>query len=645
MNFERENATMRVGFDAKRIFHNNTGLGNYGRDVIRILHEHTPVDKFILYNTKQSKTERLKILDRILVRYPNSWFWRRFSSLWRLGPVSKQIASDNVQIYHGLSGETPVGLNSKGIVSIVTIHDLIFLSHPHFYFWFDRLVYKRKFKHAAKNAVKVIAISQQTKRDIVKYLDIDSEKISVVYQGCNAAYKKEYSTSQKSEVAKKYNLPAQFILNVGTLQERKNALAIVKAIKNSNHTLVLVGGEKKYANRIHAYIKRNGLQKQVLFLKNVPVEELAIIYQLATVFCYPSICEGFGIPIIEAMFSKTPVITSEGSCFPEAGGPTAMYIEPHDHLLLRKKIDILFENTALREEMIMGGLEYVQKFTDELVAKSVFDVYRTVLNENTAIAQEKNKLSAVMITYNEIEHIDAVLENLGFADEIVVVDSFSTDGTVERIRAHENVKLIQRPFKDFTDQKSYALAQATNDWVLFMDADERVTNSLKHEILDTVNKKETASAYYFYRTFMFEDKVLKFSGWQTDKNYRLFKKSKANFIQDRIVHETLLVDGESDNLENKLIHYSYKNYEEYKNKMVKYGKMKALEESGKSYVPNVYHFVLRPFYKFIHHYIFRLGILDGKKGLIICYLNALGVYSRYKELKRLKMQQKSVSAS
>ncbi|MRH98904.1 glycosyltransferase [Kriegella sp. EG-1] len=242
-----------------------------------------------------------------------------------------------------------------------------------------------------------------------------------------------------------------------------------------------------------------------------------------------------------------------------------------------------------------------------------------------------------MITYNEIEHIAEVIENLSFADEIIIVDSFSTDGTIECIEKHKNVKLIKRPFKNFTDQKSFALEQASNDWVLFMDADERVTNNLKHEIIDTINNKEkTASAYFFYRTFMFEDKVLKYSGWQTDKNYRLFRKSKAQFTQDRIVHETLIVDGKSDNLHYKLIHYSYKNYDEYKSKMIKYGKMKALEESSKSYSPNIYHFVFRPLYKFVYHYIFRLGILDGKKGLIICYLNAYGVYARYKELKKIK---------
>ncbi len=251
----------------------------------------------------------------------------------------------------------------------------------------------------------------------------------------------------------------------------------------------------------------------------------------------------------------------------------------------------------------------------------------------------KTKLSVLLITYNEILHIDAVLENIKFADEIIVVDSFSTDGTVDRIKEHIKVKLIQRPFKNYTDQKAFALEQASNDWILFLDADERVTDSLKNEILQTINADTaiTAAAYFFYRTFMFKNKILRYSGWQSDKNYRLFRKSKVHFTEDRIVHETLVVNGKSDVLKHKLIHYSYKNYEDYRGKMIKYGQMKAQEEFKKDYDPNPYHFVFRPMYKFFNHYILRLGILDGKKGFIICYLNALGVYARYKELRRLRL--------
>lgn len=257
--------------------------------------------------------------------------------------------------------------------------------------------------------------------------------------------------------------------------------------------------------------------------------------------------------------------------------------------------------------------------------------------KNPFVGPKTNKITGILITYNEEMHINAVLENIKFVDEIIVVDSFSADGTVEKIKAHPKVKLIQRPFVNYTDQKSFALQQASNEWILFLDADERVPDALRNEILHTVNAKEpTANAYYFYRTFMFKKEVLRFSGWQSDKNYRLFRKSKVHFTQDRIVHETLVVEGKSDVLKNKMIHYSYKNYEDYKSKMIKYGQMKAVEELKKDYSPNMYHFLFRPFYKFFNHYFLRLGFLDGKKGIIICYLNALGVYSRYKELKRLR---------
>ena len=188
-------------------------------------------------------------------------------------------------------------------------------------------------------------------------------------------------------------------------------------------------------------------------------------------------------------------------------------------------------------------------------------------------------ISALLITLNEEENIDAVLQNLDFADEIIVVDSFSTDRTVEKIKKHSKVKLHQRKFKNYTDQKEFAQSLASNDWILFLDADERVTPKLKNEILEiTGNSDNTVAAYYVFRIFMFQNKVLRFSGWQSDKNYRLFRKSKVHFTKERIVHETLVVEGDSETLKNKLVHFSYSGYEDYKSKMIKYGRMRAYEE-------------------------------------------------------------------
>jgi len=251
---------------------------------------------------------------------------------------------------------------------------------------------------------------------------------------------------------------------------------------------------------------------------------------------------------------------------------------------------------------------------------------------------KKEQLTALVITYNEIGYIEKCIESVSFADEIIVVDSFSTDGTYEYLKGNPKVKVIQNPFENFTAQKSFALKQAKNDWVLFLDADEIVSDALQKEITKTVSSDTEIAAFWFYRQFMFKNEKLNFSGWQTDKNYRLFRKSKAVFSDCKIVHETLDVDGTSGILKEKLTHYCYKNYEDYKGKMLKYGRLKAIESFYKEKKFSYAMMVVKTGWKFFNHYILRLGILDGKKGFTICYLNSLGVLERYKELKRLEQK-------
>ncbi|WP_282161352.1 glycosyltransferase family 2 protein [Ulvibacterium marinum] len=248
----------------------------------------------------------------------------------------------------------------------------------------------------------------------------------------------------------------------------------------------------------------------------------------------------------------------------------------------------------------------------------------------------KEKISALIIAYNEIGYIERCINSISFADEIIVVDSYSTDGTYEFLQNHPKVKVIQHPFSNFTLQKSFALKQASYDWILFLDADEVVSSELKSEIIDTVNGDMGHAAYWFYRKFMFQDSPLHFSGWQTDKNYRLFRKSKARFSDKKIVHETLVVDGTCGILKEKLTHYCYKNYEDYKAKMLKYGRLKAKEDFYRERRFSFLSLIFKPLWKFFNHYFLRLGILDGKNGIIICYLNALSDLERYRELKKLE---------
>jgi len=253
--------------------------------------------------------------------------------------------------------------------------------------------------------------------------------------------------------------------------------------------------------------------------------------------------------------------------------------------------------------------------------------------------QTREKITALIITFNEIGYIEKCIASISFADEIIVVDSYSTDGTYEYLSNHPKVRVIQNPFKNFTVQKAFTLKQATNDWVLFLDADEVVPENLQNEIRATINNNPKHVAYWFYRKFMFQKERLRFSGWQTDKNYRLFRKSKVNFSDKRIVHETLDINGTTGKFKNKLTHYCYKDYEVYKNKMMLYGRLKAKEAFNKNKRFSYALLLLKPMWKFFNSYIIRLGFLDGKKGVVICHLDALCDVERYRELHRLEREE------
>ena len=247
----------------------------------------------------------------------------------------------------------------------------------------------------------------------------------------------------------------------------------------------------------------------------------------------------------------------------------------------------------------------------------------------------KSNISALMITFNEIDHIEDVIRNLDFADEIIVIDSHSTDGTFEKLSSMDNVEVVLREFKNFADQRNYAITQANCEWIFFIDADERLTTASQKEIVDTVKDNKKIEAFKIPRKFMFNDKVIRFSGLQTDQVFRLFKKGFTKYREDKIVHELLDFTGEFKVLKHDMLHYSFSDYNSYKRKTEHYGLLKAQELLKKGKAPNWFHFYIKPAYKFLTNYIFRLGFLDGKEGYIICSLNAYGVYYRYKALENL----------
>ena len=365
---------MKIAFDGKRFFNNNSGLGNYSRDLVRILAASFPDNEYFLFNDNQSQR------GKDIVALPNVSFVETSKGSWsrqlKMGKDAQQI---NADIFHGLSGELPLKWTEKKIKKIVTIHDLIFLRFPQYYSFFDRKIHFWKFKKAAEQADLIIAISEQTKRDIIQFLKVPEEKIRVIYQGCHQAFKANQSEEFLNAVNVKYNLPERFILNVGTIEERKNLLNIVKAVNGTEIPFIVIGKKTKYFNKVQNFLKTNKLESQVQLLENVSMEELAAIYKLADIFVYPSLFEGFGIPVIEALFSETSVITSNVSCLPEAAGPDSVYIDPTNFEDIKAKINFLWDNESERNRRARKGLEFVQKFNDETIAKEMMSAYQTVL--------------------------------------------------------------------------------------------------------------------------------------------------------------------------------------------------------------------------------------------------------------------------
>ncbi|MFD1315732.1 glycosyltransferase family 2 protein [Namhaeicola litoreus] len=247
----------------------------------------------------------------------------------------------------------------------------------------------------------------------------------------------------------------------------------------------------------------------------------------------------------------------------------------------------------------------------------------------------KERISALLITKNEGENLPPLLKNIEFADEIIVVDSFSSDQTVEVIKQFPKVKFYQKEFKNFSDQRNFALGKANNNWVLFIDADERISEKLKFEILTTDLSKTEFVAFKMKRQMYFDEQKIRFSGFQTDKVYRLFNKNFVYFDKKTLVHEKLIVSGKYAVLKEKLDHYSYRDKDSYQNKLDQYAQLRAKELLAKNLHPNIFHFYLKPLYRFLNHYFIRLGFLDGTMGLTLARLHAQSVKKRYVYLKQL----------
>lgn len=244
--------------------------------------------------------------------------------------------------------------------------------------------------------------------------------------------------------------------------------------------------------------------------------------------------------------------------------------------------------------------------------------------------EQPTKISALAITLNEADAIEKFIESLWFVDEIIIVDSHSTDDTIKRASKYDNVKTLTRTFDNFSNQKNFAIDQASHDWIVFFDPDEEISKSLADEITATV-KDPQANAYFVRREFHFMGKRIKYSGLQNDWVIRLFHKDLCRY-NGKLVHETLEANGPTVKLRTTVPHYTYKTFDGYTAKMHTYSALQAQMLYEKKKKPTLFHFLFRPWYRFWHQYLIRLGFMDGKEGFILAYVSAFSVFKRYVNL-------------
>ncbi len=371
---------MKIGFDAKRLFNNFTGLGNHSRTTVDILTQFYPENEYLLYTPKikhNAVTHPYLDLSSCHTVMPHGLLR---GSAWRTFGLASAVKKDCADIFHGLSNELPARLD---IPSVVTIHDVAFKTFPDMYHATDRFTYNLKWRHACKRADRIIAISESTRQDIIRFYDVDPSRIDVVYQPVNSIY----YTDDKGRCPEGLTQYAAnpYMLYVGSINSRKNLLGIVKALellpKDIQTPLIVIGNGREYKQKVLDYIVEHKLEDRIIFSPDkVGTEGLRYLYSNARLLVYPSFYEGFGLPVVEALLSNCPVVTSNVSSLPEAAGPDSLLVDPGSVQDIADKMNMLLTNDALRQSIADKGYRYAtDNFSPKVLADRLMEVYNKLV--------------------------------------------------------------------------------------------------------------------------------------------------------------------------------------------------------------------------------------------------------------------------
>lgn len=356
---------MRIGFDAKRYFQNRTGLGNYSRGVVHALASQFPEDEFVLFHRQDAAPE---------LQLPNlSTFATQTGSLGRVFGMAGPLKQSAVAVFHGLSNEIPLGLKRTGIRSVVTIHDVIFRRYPDYYRLADRNIYHLKTRYAVRHADHIIATSKATADDLVAFYGARESQMTVLYQPVQEAF---YQPLHEAPL-----IQGPYFIYVSSFTGRKNHGALLQAFasisKQCQWNLVLAGAAGETLEQVHNLVAHEGLKDRVFVYENCPRHELLNLMKHAEAFVYPSLFEGFGIPLAEAAACGIPAAVSRIPVFTELAETAAEYFHPNQADSIAEAMMRLTDagiRAGLRQQM-----ELIRKKTDATkIASDLMQLYRNL---------------------------------------------------------------------------------------------------------------------------------------------------------------------------------------------------------------------------------------------------------------------------
>lgn len=378
---EKVDEYMRIGIDATALPPQPVGAGNYIIHLIRAMAGLYTEDEFVIFTHKQGFS---------LIDLPDSagftWEILEDSSpgsrlIWEQTLFPQLVYKSGIELLHSLHYTRPVRLPCK---SVVTFHDMTFFLFPDLHTRSKRFFFPQAIKLSARRADALTAVSESTRQDAIRLLKIPPEKITTTHLGIDSSFRPIGDTSGIRQSVERYGLPERYLLYVGLIEPRKNLPMLVNAFKKFNekqgdYKLVLAGRFGWMYEELLEQIKRLGLEQAVHFTGYVPQKDLPLVYNLSSLFVYPTIYEGFGLPVLEAMACGVPVISTDTSSLPEIVGEAGILIPRDDAAALLNAIETVLGDEDLRRELIRKGLTRAARFSWQQTAKLTYQVYQKVL--------------------------------------------------------------------------------------------------------------------------------------------------------------------------------------------------------------------------------------------------------------------------